>query len=117
VAALFLVGNTIHLVVYSRRDELEIMRLVGATDGYILSPFLVEGALQGVVGATIALGGLYGVHRGLVMRLHEVLAMALGDQTLRFLPAGWIAALVGLGLALGVGAAFGAVRRFLGKLP
>ncbi|MFZ5475795.1 MAG: cell division protein FtsX [Myxococcota bacterium] len=117
VAALFLVGNTIHLVVYSRRDELEIMRLVGATDGYILSPFLVEGALQGAVGATLALAGLYGVHRGLVLRLHEVLAMALGDQTLRFLPLPWIAALAGLGLALGVGAAFGAVRRFLGKLP
>ena len=115
VAALFLVGNTIHLVVYARRDELEIMRLVGATDSYILSPFLLEGALQGVIGASIALGTLYAVHRGLVMRLHEVLALAFGDGSLQFLPVAWTLGMFAGGIVLGTGAAWGAVRRFLWK--
>ena len=50
-AALLVVANTIRLAVYARRDEIEIMKLVGATDGYVRAPFLLEGALQGLLGA------------------------------------------------------------------
>lgn len=117
VAALFLVANTIHLVVYARRDELEIMRLVGATDGYILAPFVAEGALQGLVASTIAVGTLWAVHQGLVLRLQSMLTLALGTQTLPFLPAAWVAGMAGAGVLLGTGAAYGAVRRFLRSLP
>lgn len=116
VAALFLVGNTIHLVVYARRDELEIMRLVGATDRYILAPFLVEGAAQGVLAATLANALLWAAHRGLLSRLQEILALALGGEGLRYLPVGGVAAMYLGGIALGVGASWGAVRRFLGRL-
>jgi cell division transport system permease protein len=117
VAALFLVGNTIHLVVFARRDELEIMRLVGATDRYILAPFLMEGALQGAVGATLATLGLWAAHQGILSRLQDVLALALGDTGLTFLPPAAIAGLYATGIGLGVGASWGAVRRFLGRLP
>ncbi len=117
VAALFLVGNTIHLVVYARRDELEIMRLVGASDRYILAPFLVEGALQGALAATAATGLLWAAHRGLLSRLQEVLALALGGEGLRFLPAVGVLGIFLGGVALGMGASWGAVRRFLGGLP
>jgi len=57
-AALFIVSNTIKLTLYARRDELEIMALVGATKNFIQVPFLLEGALQGLFSGILALGFL-----------------------------------------------------------
>lgn len=58
LAALFIVSNTIKLTLYTRRDELEIMALVGATKRFIQIPFLLEGALQGLAGGLLSLGFL-----------------------------------------------------------
>ncbi|WP_020676044.1 permease-like cell division protein FtsX [Geopsychrobacter electrodiphilus] len=57
-AALFIVSNTIKLTLYARRDELEIMALVGATKRFIQIPFLLEGAMQGFASGLLALGFL-----------------------------------------------------------
>ncbi len=54
VAAAFLIGNAIRLTIFARRREIVIMRLVGATDGYIKGPFAIEGLLLGLVGAGLA---------------------------------------------------------------
>ncbi|MEA3545179.1 MAG: permease-like cell division protein FtsX, partial [Thermodesulfobacteriota bacterium] len=57
-AALFIVSNTIKLTLYARRDELEIMALVGATMRFIKIPFMLEGAIQGLLGGLISLAFL-----------------------------------------------------------
>ena len=52
--AIILINNTIRLTIYARRDIIQIMRLVGATEGFVRRPFLIEGMLQGVIGSLIA---------------------------------------------------------------
>jgi cell division transport system permease protein len=59
IASLLLVGNTIRLSIYARRREVEVMRLVGATNWFIRWPFMVEGLVCGLLGAGIAIGFLF----------------------------------------------------------
>jgi cell division transport system permease protein len=59
IIVLFIIVNTIRLAVVARHEEIEIMRLVGASDAFIRWPFVFEGAMVGLLGAGITLGGLY----------------------------------------------------------
>ncbi len=116
VAALFLVTNTVYLVIYNRRDELEIQKLVGATQSYIVAPFLLEGFAHGLAGGVAALLALKALHVLLIGRLES----ALGAEALTSvsaLPAQWLLGLAVLAVVLGVGAASVAVTRFLATAP
>jgi cell division transport system permease protein len=63
LAGVFTISNVIRLTVYARQDELDIMRLVGATRAYVRGPFVVEGMIQGGLGGVLAVGLLWAAHR------------------------------------------------------
>ena len=111
-AVISVVSSTIRLTLQRRRIEVEVLKLVGATDGYVRKPFVIEGAAQGALGAVLAmalLGVLYGVVRG---HFDGQLAVLLGTAP-TFLPWTLCAGMVLLGAALGAGAAYGSLRRLL----
>lgn len=111
VASLFLVGNTIRLSIYARRREVEVMRLVGATNWFIRWPFVIEGIVVGVFGAAIAVGILFLGKVTIVDPLSEKFALVENLNTIAFAPL--VAILVGAAMlvaALGSGVT---LRRFL----
>lgn len=111
-AALLVVANTIRLAVYARRDEIEIMKLVGATDGYVRAPFLLEGFLQGVIGAGLAVAAVLAVQRWLLPRAAQAFAFAAGISAPNLTPA-QLGGVLGVGAVVGLFGSWLAVARFL----
>jgi len=61
--AVILIWNTIRTAIFARRREIEVMKLVGATDWFIRIPFIMEGLIQGLAGALVSCGGLWALNR------------------------------------------------------
>jgi cell division transport system permease protein len=102
LAALLIVANTIRLAVLARRDELEILALVGASRAFVATPFLLEGAAQGAAGGLLALALLGALFRVVLPELEFGLALLLGGVEPRFFAAGEAAGLVAAGAGLGL---------------
>ena len=111
-AALLVVANTIRLAVYARRDEIEIMKLVGATDGYVRVPFLLEGVLQGLFGAAVAVSGFLALQRFVLPRAASAFAFLSGVPAPRLLMP-QCALLAACGAMVGLLGSWLAVRRLL----
>jgi cell division transport system permease protein len=110
-ASLLLVGNTIRLSIYARRREVEVMRLVGATNWFIRWPFMVEGLACGLIGGAIAVGILFLGKATVVDPLAESINLISTDSTIAFGKLAFLLLLVAMGVsAIGSGLT---LRRFL----
>ena len=113
LVTIVVVSNTIKLTLFARRDEIQIMKLVGATDLFVRVPFVVGGLVQGIVGAILALAGLAAAHASLAGLLGVALSGTFGAFELLPLPlAGAIWLILGGG-ALGAFGALVSIGRFL----
>ena len=114
VVSVFIVSNTIKLTTFDRRDEIAIMRMVGATNGFIRWPFVYEGFMVGLLSAVVAFLCQWG--------LYEAVARGVDTndtlQLIRVLPFQqlWIpvaATFAAAGIIIGVGGSLAAIRKFL----
>lgn len=108
-ASIFTIASVVRLTSYLYRDEIAVMRLVGATEFYIRGPFYLEGLFQGLIGALVALGGLVGVHVVLQPRLER--SLVAGALAERFLSPLEITALLAFGAAAGLAGAIVSLGR------
>ena len=100
LAALFIVTNTIKLTIYSRKDEIEILKLVGATNGFVKAPFLIEGSIQGFLGGSVAMSILF---LGYILVTNKVdLRIGFGALDLVFLSPQFILLLVATSMIAGL---------------
>jgi len=77
VVSLLIISNTVKLAMYDRKDEIAIMKMVGATNGFIRLPFVVEGFTLGMLGAALAFGMEWGLYDALVEKIATVDALQL----------------------------------------
>lgn len=109
-AVVAVVASTMRLAMQRRRTEIEVLKLVGATDRFVRGPFILEGAMQGALGSSAAIGLLallYVIVRG---RFDSALAALLGINPV-FLPLPVVVAMVALGTVLGAIATFAGIRK------
>lgn len=115
IIAGFIIANTIKLALYNHRIEVEIMQLVGARRGAIFAPYMLEGLIQGFLGAGVGVLCVLLVFliTGNFLNQSEILKMIFPAFT--FIPQSYVAGVLVAGAGVGVGGSFLAVRRFLSE--
>jgi cell division transport system permease protein len=113
LATIFVISNTIRLNIFARREEIEIMRFVGATGLFIRAPFYVEGILQGFMGACLALAILFAFFQLFSTKVYDPLKDLLGNFPVHFLTVEQMTAMALGGLALGLLGTQVSVGRYL----
>jgi len=106
LVAAIIIATAVRIAVFARREEIAIMRLVGATDGFVQRPFLLEGMITGLLGGVLAAGLTYGAFRILSATLFQI----------EWMPGEWVAMVVAVGTVFGFLSSMVAVRRHLGAV-
>ncbi len=114
VVSLLIISNTVKLALYDRKEEIGIMKMVGATNGFIRLPFVVEGFTLGMTGAAIAFGLEWFLYDTLITKVEEVDAM----QLFNFVPfetllTPMVATFVAAGMFVGIMGSWTSIRKFL----
>ncbi|MEN8199799.1 MAG: permease-like cell division protein FtsX [Thermodesulfobacteriota bacterium] len=111
LTAVFMVAYTIRLTIMGRQDELELLKLVGATNSYIRTPYLLEGILQGLMGSIIGLTALYGLFQWINLRITG--AGLLNVFQFDFFPSMVIFSIVVSSIALCTLGSYTSIQKFL----
>ena len=114
VVSLLIISNTVKIAMYDRRDEIAIMKMVGATNGFIRLPYVVEGFTLGMVGAAAAFFVEWGMYNALVQKVESVDSLKL----FHFVPftdllMPMIATFCAAGLFVGILGSWTSIRKFL----
>ena len=114
IVSLLIISNTVKLAMYDRKNEIAIMKMVGATNGFIRFPFMVQGFFLGILGAALAFGAEWFLYDGLVKKIAEVDALGLFN----FVPFGellvpMVVVFGAAGLFVGVFGSISAIRKFM----
>ena len=114
VVSLLIISNTVKLAMFDRRDEISIMKMVGATNGFIRLPYVVEGFILGMIGAFIAFGLQWLLYDALLVWLEEADSLKL----LQFVPfeellTPMVCIFAAAGLFVGVVGSWTSIRKFL----
>ena len=114
VVSIFIIANTIKLALYDRKDEIAIMKMVGATNGFIRIPFVIEGSIIGLLSAAVAFFAEWGIYDTMAKKIAELdtlqlfssipFSEVLGTMVLSY---------VGAGLLVGIFGSLMSIRKFL----
>ncbi len=109
----FIVGSTVKLAILARKEEIEIMQLVGASEAMIQAPFVLEGMMQGMVGGALSVGGLWLAFQAMRNEIPASVALLGFTNALKFLDFQSVALVIALGWILGAAGSLFSLRRFL----
>ena len=114
IVSLLIISNTVKLAMYDRKNEIAIMKMVGATNGFIRFPFIVQGFFLGILGAALAFGAEWFLYDGLVKKIAQVDALGLFS----FIPfmdllVPMVVTFAAAGLFVGIFGSISAIRKFM----
>ena len=112
--SVFIIQNTIKLTVYSRRLEISIMKSVGATNGFVRLPFVVEGMILGVISGVISLGLVWAFYEFAINQFGDLIS-SLGLEALKFSNYAMLGIFIAIGIVTGVGGALLSMGKYLNK--
>ena len=110
----FIMSNTIKLTTYGRREEIAIMKMVGATNGFIRTPFIIEGLILGILGGLFGFLAVWGIYTLLNSSLLDTLTGSfLSLVPFRTIMFPLLGAYIGIGILIGVFGGVNAIRNYL----
>ncbi|MFH1728131.1 MAG: permease-like cell division protein FtsX [Pseudomonadota bacterium] len=109
----FIISNTIKLTLFYRKEEIEIMLLVGGTKNYVKLPFLIEGSVLGLFGSLISIGLTYGLFLLLNYKLNSLPFFNSSGIEISFLPLPYITVIIATGICLGFVGSYFSLGRFM----